>query len=211
MPRATFGMFGTMSGLLLALSGCAMGSVDTPPDTGGSPGADVVAIDAPLGRPDVPATADARADARADAVVAMDVPQDRAVMPADVVVARDVVTAPDVPMTRDVVVAMDVPGSTCPSTCAGNSDCQNFCPAAPAGSINCCLPGAGGGTCYINSGSSCPGGGTDAGGGTDTGLPFGGGPGAFCTADSQCNSGADCCTAILSCGCSIPFFGCLPC
>lgn len=110
------------------------------------------------------------------------------------------------------------PAAMCPSSCSYDTECGSLCPAAGAGYVNCCLTSAGGGSCYQAMGSVCPTGGTDAGtmGAPDTGvIPLpGGGPGAACSADSQCNSGSTCCVIIFGgvgvCGCAVPIFRCLP-
>ncbi len=159
---------------------------------------------------------DARNDATTDAVSmdardavadtnrtdAMDVPRDT---------SRDV--QPD-RVDTGVDVPRDTGGGACPSVCSTNTDCQNMCPAAGIGYLNCCLEGSGGGTCFQYMGSTCPTGPTDGGtSGSDSGIPLGGGPGSPCSADGQCSMGSTCCLQFTPgfgvCGCSTPF-GCIP-
>jgi hypothetical protein len=44
-------------------------------------------------------------------------------------------------------------GTACPSSCTQDSDCQNSCPAAANGGINCCDTSSS--TCFMSSSSTC--------------------------------------------------------
>jgi hypothetical protein len=45
-------------------------------------------------------------------------------------------------------------GGTCASNCTSDQECQNSCPAAPSGSVNCCDVGSG--TCMMMNQATCP-------------------------------------------------------
>jgi hypothetical protein len=61
------------------------------------------------------------------------------------------------------------PTSTCASTCTSDSECESTCPAAPAGSANCCDTATS--ACFQSASATCPGStGHHDGGGHDTGA-----------------------------------------
>jgi hypothetical protein len=61
-------------------------------------------------------------------------------------------TPPAPKVTKDASTDT-APAKQCVAKCTSDLECQNSCPAAPAG-IYCCDVSAG--TCYANSNSSCP-------------------------------------------------------